>query len=84
MSRSRRHNPIIGITTAESDKPAKVIANRRYRHRVKAELRSIEDYDAEVLPLLREVSNAYTFPKDGKCILFGFEDKKLLAKLMRK
>jgi hypothetical protein len=62
MSRSRRKTPISGITVAESEKKDKQIANRRLRHRVRSALAT----GAEVLPERREVSNVWSFDKDGK------------------
>ena len=38
MSRSRRKTPIVGITTAESDKPFKMAEHRRERRAVNAAL----------------------------------------------
>ena len=66
MSRSRRKTPICGITTAESEKQDKRIANRRLRRRVRSALRG--DPDAP-LPLLREVSNPWLMDKDGKMLV---------------
>ena len=63
MSRSRRKTPICGITTAESEKQDKRIANRRLRRKVRAAL-AVEPEG--VLPALREVSSVWTFDKDGK------------------
>jgi hypothetical protein len=62
MARSHRHTPIFGITTSESEKKDKRIANRRLRRAVQ---RSILR-GAEVMPLLREVSDVWGFDKDGK------------------
>jgi hypothetical protein len=66
MSRSRRKTPIRGITTAQSEKQDKRIANRRLRRRVRSALRV--DPDAP-LPLLREVSNPWRMDKDGKMLV---------------
>ena len=63
MSRSRRKTPVRGITTAESEKQDKRIANRKLRRRVRSVLRR----DAEApLPHLREVSDPWMMDKDGK------------------
>jgi len=57
-----------------SDKPGKTKANRSLRKRVKNQLKSMAktrdesellELQAE-LPLLREASDVWTFPKDGK------------------
>lgn len=61
MSKSFRHVPIHGICTG-SDQRDKRRANRRLRTRVKVQLH----HDAEVLSVLREVSDVWTFNKDGK------------------
>jgi hypothetical protein len=73
MSRSIKRTPIIGHTTAETEKYDKRLANRCLRRKSRAVLRSsavcssrqlIENVSE--LPLLREVSNVYCFDKDGK------------------
>lgn len=64
MSRSFQKTPITGYTTARSEKDDKRRANRRHRTAVKRILRT--ELEPETLPLLREVSNVYTFAKDGK------------------
>jgi hypothetical protein len=63
MSRSRRKTPVRGITTSETEKRDKRLANRRLRHRVRAVLPAEPD---GVLPALREVSCVWCFDKDGK------------------
>ena len=83
MARSYRRNPIIGACS-HSDKPGKLIANRALRRRVRQTLHTSNDFDGLVLPHLREVSDVWDFPKDGKCIMFGWDDKEALRKLMRK
>ena len=62
MSRSIRHTPIAGITTAASDKWAKRRAQRSWRQAVRVAVGK----GKEVLPELREVSNVWSMPKDGK------------------
>ena len=62
MSRSRRRTPIVGITTADSEKDDKRQANQNLRHAVRRALRT----GAEVIPTLRDVSDVWTFAKDGK------------------
>lgn len=61
MSKSFRKTPIFGMCNG-SEKRDKRRANRRLRGRVKVQVQ----HDAEVLPVLREVSNVWTFQKDGK------------------
>ena len=62
MSRSYRHTPIFGITTSRSEKQDKRFANRPLRRKVKSRLVTGD----EEMPLLREVSNVWSFDKDGK------------------
>lgn len=62
MSKSRKRTPICGITTVESEKQDKLIAHRKLRAAVRVALAS----DHEVMPELREVSDVWTFGKDGK------------------
>jgi len=61
MSRSKRKTPIYGISTSESDDWWKRKANRKHRHRVKEALATGEE-----IPLVRETSDVYGSPKDGK------------------
>ncbi|HST62298.1 MAG TPA: hypothetical protein VLK84_26580 [Longimicrobium sp.] len=63
MSRSRRKTPVAGITTSDSEKQDKRLANRRLRRRVREILPAEPD---GVLPALREVSSVWCFDKDGK------------------
>lgn len=65
MSRSVRRTPIVGITTARSDKFDKRLANRACRRAVGPALNADPAGD-DVLPELRDVSNEYTMDKDGK------------------
>ncbi len=67
MSRSKRRTPIIGYTSAETEKQDKRRANRALRRKVKV---SINQGDFE-LPLLREVSTVWSFDKDGKQYLIN-------------
>jgi len=62
MSRSRRKTPIAGTTTADSEKWWKGWWHRRFR---RAERRAIQRGD-EVMPHVRELSNPWLAPKDGK------------------
>jgi hypothetical protein len=78
MSRSYRKTPIRGVTTAESEKLDKQLANRRLRRVVKQVLK--DEPDAQVLPHKREVSDVWAMDKDGKC----WFDVGRSTKLMRK
>ena len=62
MTRSKKKHPITGITCAESEKDDKRLANRKFRMAVKRAIKK----GAEVLPHKREVSNVWSFAKDGK------------------
>ena len=64
MSRSRKRTPVIGITTARSEKADKVAAHRRERRRVRQTIQAAPE--AEILPHTRELSNVWAFAKDGK------------------
>ncbi len=62
MSRSFRKTKIQGITTINSEKEDKQKANRKFRRVVKQKL----NLDESDLPNRREVSNVWSFAKDGK------------------
>lgn len=63
MARSYRKLLICGNSMAASDKPGKVKANRALRRASKVAV-STGDFDS--IPYLREISNVWDFPKDGK------------------
>jgi hypothetical protein len=77
MSNSYRKKPITGWTTSESEKKDKRLANRKYRRKVKIKL--IQNEEADILPVLREVSDVWGFDKDGKVYRKDL-DKKYLRK----
>jgi hypothetical protein len=62
MSRSLKKTKIQGITTATSEKKNKQEANRKFRRIIKQKVKS----EKTELPELREVSNVWSFEKDGK------------------
>jgi len=62
MSRSRKKNPVKGITSADSEKEDKRNANRKFRRKIKQEVNK----GKEQLPEIRELSNVWEFDKDGK------------------
>jgi hypothetical protein len=78
MSRSRRHTPIVGVTTAGSDKRDKVRAHRRERRAVKVYL-SQQGTD-ESVPPGRTLHDVWTFAKDGKQRIDPDEFPKLMRK----
>lgn len=63
MSRSRRHSPFIGHTTAVTDKPWKQQSARKVRRIVHQLLDQTRDED--LLPTRRQVAEAWGL-KDGK------------------
>ncbi|HEX8524949.1 MAG TPA: hypothetical protein VF669_22050 [Tepidisphaeraceae bacterium] len=73
MARSRRRRPIFGITTSETEKQDKRLANRRLRRKVRV---AVETGD-EVLPVLREVSDVWGFDKDGKRWCWGIGEREM-------
>jgi hypothetical protein len=75
MSRSKIKTPIIGFTTAESDKVGKRQANRAFRRKTSMEVLQ----GKEIISSLREISNVWSFPKDGKAYRINL-DKKYLRK----
>lgn len=62
MSRSRKKTPISGMTTCKSEKQDKRKANRKLRFAVRVAISN----ETEILPELREISNVWSFGKDGK------------------
>ncbi len=75
MSRSRRKTPIVGHTTAETEKTDKRLANRRYRRRVRQTLDGVDPAADVLIPHRNEVSNVWQFDKDGKQYLDSPEPK---------
>jgi len=57
MSRSRKKHPITGISTADSDAPGKRLAHKARRAAERSLGRPVD---------LREVSDVWCWPKDGK------------------
>jgi len=87
MSRSRRKHDIIGLACHHhiSEKKDKKASNRRFRSSVKQALRSGKD----ILPLRRELSDLWSFSKDGKTYFGelkygGKRDKGIYDSLRRK
>ncbi len=82
MSRSKRSKPITGITTARSEKEWKRGANRKLRRAVTLTLQQLPatDPDALIVPVMDEVANQYSGPKDGK----QHFDPRRYPRLMRK
>lgn len=73
MSRSKKKTPIQGIASSDSEKEDKRDANRKFRRKTKQEIKNGE----EQLPKLREVSNVWSFSKDGKTYREDLSDKEM-------
>ena len=73
MSRSYKKTPIIGHTTAQSEKKDKKIWHRRFRHKTKDILRSLHNdpdkIDDTIMPVEDDVSSLWSMSKDGKSYL---------------
>jgi hypothetical protein len=65
MSRSRKKTPITGITTATSEKDDKRKANRIFRRVTKVQIKKGDTPFIDI----KEVSNVWSFDKDGKQFL---------------
>ena len=87
MTRSFKKTPISGNTGNRSEKRAKRFANRSWRLAVKDAIRR---GGWETLPMQKEVSNVWDFPKDGKHWFgtigrfWGSSDRESVRKWMRK
>lgn len=70
MSRSYKKVPIAGHTGAESEKRDKKIWHRRFRHKTKDIIRSMQNdpdmIDDTVMPIEDDVSHKWAMSKDGK------------------
>ena len=67
MSRSYKKTPIGGWTTAKSEKKDKTLANKKARRMYREVLDSFDiEVDESVFFDKREISNNYTWAKDGK------------------
>ena len=78
MSRSYKRIGIAPWTTSESEKSDKIIANRRFRRRV---TQALKKGRYSRLPFkMREVSNIYSWDKDGKVLHNNTSSKSLLTK----
>lgn len=88
MSRSFRKTPIVGNTTARSEKHDKKEWHQRHRHAVRQKLRTIDDLDEYQDIDIRESSNPWSMSKDGRHYMTGFSrwrnEKYDISKYMRK
>ena len=78
MSRSFRKTPIFGMTTSPSEKQDKKIWHSRARATERDRLKAGVD-DNHLTTLDREVSNPWSFDKDGKTY-WASHDKKSMRK----
>lgn len=70
MSRSHKHTPVSGNTTAVSEKSDKKIWHSRMRARQRDQLSHADDKADDLMPVLvNEVSNPYSMAKDGRSYL---------------
>jgi hypothetical protein len=80
MSRSRRKTPIMGLTTAESERKDKQRWHRRFRaveHRLLARM---PDEDEHIPPEVHTIANVWSFAKDGKQHITGPDKKRWMRK----
>lgn len=61
MSRSRRKTPIVGMTTAPTDKPFKEAEHRRERRSVRTRVKQLDE-----IPDPKQFGNPWHGEKDGK------------------
>ena len=68
MSRSRKSLPICGVSAATSEKQDKQVWHRRMRRRERQRLGGVPPASADdyLTTVVREVSDPWTFVKDGK------------------
>jgi hypothetical protein len=67
MSRSFKHKPYSGATTARSERIDKKIWHRRFRTIQRSLLSNpLADRESLVMPVVREVSDPWQMSKDGK------------------
>ena len=79
MSRSRRHTPITGIATPQSERGFKQASNHVLRQKQKKAM--LGDPDAAVLPVRsRDAVETYSGPKDGKLRFDPQKHPRLLRK----
>jgi len=78
MSRSRRHTPIQGITTADSEKWDKRLANKTLRHHNKILVNKLGE---NAIPLkMNQVMTPWQMGKDGKQYFDPRKDPKSMRK----
>ena len=78
MGKSTRKTPIVGITTASSEKDDKRLLNRSLRRVNHQILKTDEDSDS--LKQVKEVLDPWSMAKDGKTYIGPIKDQKLMRK----
>jgi hypothetical protein len=73
MSRSKKKTKIQAVSNAETEKEDKRDANRKLRRKVKQQVKS----GKETLAEKKEVSNVWSFNKDGKHYNPEIDEKKM-------
>jgi hypothetical protein len=76
MSRSKRKSPVVGMTTARSEKQDKRWNNRLLRRKIHQAIHQGDD----ILPHVNEVSNPWSMDKDGKRRFDPHREPKLIRK----
>jgi len=78
MGKSTRKTPIVGITTAASEKDDKRLLNRSLRRINHQILKTDENADA--LKQVKEVIDPWSMAKDGKILIDPAKDRRLMRK----
>ncbi len=78
MGKSTRKTPIVGITTAASEKDDKRLLNRSLRRSNHQILKTDENADA--LKHVKEVIDPWSMAKDGKVLIDPVKNRKLMRK----
>ena len=87
MSRSWKHNPVSGFTTAKSEKDDKVIINKKLRRTRRQLLKNpdLEVLETAIFPVKQEVMDIWSMAKDGKTYYTSkYQDKDWYEKVWRK
>lgn len=84
MANSKRRTPIFTICSGGHQHAWKRKASRRHRRIAKQTIATAADYDAMVIPAVREVSDVWSSPSDGKMYWGNRQPAEVLAIWMRK
>lgn len=80
MSRSFNKHPVMGMTTARSEKYDKRLANRRWRRGERLRIIAMRDPDQFVLFPQDSYSNVWSMDKDGRQRFSAIEHPEWLRK----